>query len=92
MGFLQIASRFGSAFAPWVAKWLKVFHYVLPFAVMAGGSLIAAIMLQWLPETANKPSPESLEEDRETPSDQHISLRSSETEMLNMQHTETEPI
>ena len=60
MGYLQIAARLGSAMAPWVAKWLIVFHVVLPFTLMGGSAVVGAILLLWLPETANKKTLESL--------------------------------
>lgn len=62
MGYLQIAARIGSALAPWVAKWLMVFHNVLPFAVMGGSAFICSIMLLWLPETANEKTLETLDD------------------------------
>ncbi|XP_065064675.1 solute carrier family 22 member 15-like [Rhopilema esculentum] len=60
MGYLQIAGRLGSAMAPWVAKSLAVFHVVLPFSIMGGSAVICAILLLWLPETADKKTLESL--------------------------------
>ena len=60
MGYLQIAARLGSAMAPWVAKWLMVFHEVLPFSIMGASAVICAILLLWLPETADKKTLESL--------------------------------
>ena len=60
MGYLQIASRIGSALAPWVAKWLIVVHVVLPFSLMGGSAVICAIFLYWLPETANMETMETL--------------------------------
>ena len=62
MGYLQIAARLGSAMAPWVAKWLKVFHPVLPFALMGCSAIVSAILMIWLPETANKKTAETLED------------------------------
>ena len=61
MGFLQITARIGSALAPWVAKWLKVVHIVLPFSLMGGSTFVAALLLLWLPETADKATAEILE-------------------------------
>ena len=51
MGLLQIASRIGSAGAPWIATGLRTVHASLPFIVMGGSSLIAVAMLFYLPET-----------------------------------------
>lgn len=62
MGYLQIAARIGSALAPWVAKWLQVFHQVLPFAVMGGSAFLCSFLLLWLPETANKETLETLDD------------------------------
>ena len=60
MGYLQICARIGSALAPWIAIWLKSFHMVLPFSIMGGSAFICALMLHWLPETANKKTPEKI--------------------------------
>ena len=65
MGFLQITARIGSALAPWVAKWLKVVHTILPFSLMGGSAFLAALLLLWLPETADKATAETLETDDE---------------------------
>ena len=65
MGFLQITARVGSAFAPCVAKWLQVVHVVLPLSLMGGSAFVAALLLLWLPETANKATAETLETDNE---------------------------
>ncbi|XP_065065328.1 solute carrier family 22 member 15-like [Rhopilema esculentum] len=51
LGLLQIASRIGSAGAPWIASGLRPVHASLPFIVMGGSSLIAVAMLFYLPET-----------------------------------------
>ena len=60
MGYLQIAARIGSALAPWVAKWLIVVHVVLPFSIMGGSAVVAAILMYWLPETAHMKTLETL--------------------------------
>ena len=60
MGYLQIASRIGSALAPWVAKSLIVVHIVLPFSLMGGSAVICAILLYSLPETATIETMETL--------------------------------
>ena len=60
MGYLQICARIGSALAPWIGVWLKSFHIVLPFSIMGGSAFICALMLHWLPETANKKTPEKI--------------------------------
>ena len=60
MGYLQIAARTGSALAPWVAKGLIVVHVVLPFSIMGGSAVVAAILLYWLPETAHMKTLETL--------------------------------
>ena len=60
---MQITSRIGAAFAPWVAKWLKVFHVVIPFALMGGATLVSAFTLFYLPETKGKQTAETLTEE-----------------------------
>jgi len=62
MGYLQIASRFGSALAPWVAKWLIGVHVMLPFSLMGGSAVICAILMYWLPETAHMKTMETLQD------------------------------
>ena len=62
MGFLQITSRIGSALAPWVAKWLRVFHASLPFSIMGVLSLVAAVLSLSLPDTKDRQTLETLEE------------------------------
>ena len=51
MGFLQITARVGSALAPWIAKWLRVFHVMIPFSLMAALSLLSSVLLLNLSET-----------------------------------------
>lgn len=48
-----MTARIGSALAPWVAKWLQIFHVALPFSLMGGLSFIAGMLLLLLPETKN---------------------------------------
>ena len=60
MGFLQITARIGSALAPWVAKWLKVFHVAIPFSLMGGLSLIGAALLLKLPDTKGRATFETI--------------------------------
>jgi len=62
MGFLQITSRIGSALAPWVAKWLRVFHVAIPFSLMGGLSLIGAALLLTLPDTKDKATFETIDQ------------------------------
>ena len=62
MGYLQIASRLGSALAPWVAKWLIGVHVVLPFSLMGGSAVVCAVLLYWLPETAHMETMETLQD------------------------------
>ena len=62
MGFLQITSRVGSALAPWLAKWLKVFHAALPFSLMGGLSLTGAALLLTLPDTKDKATFETIDQ------------------------------
>ena len=60
MGYLQVAARIGAALAPWVAKWLKVVHIILPYALMGGSAFLCGLLMLWLPETANKSTIETL--------------------------------
>ena len=62
MGFLQITARIGSALAPWVAKWLQVFHVAIPFSLMGGLSLIGAALLLTLPETKGRATFETIDQ------------------------------
>ena len=62
MGFLQIASMAGSALVPWIVEWLKVFHAVIPFSLMGGLSLVAAVLLLKLPDTKDKATFETTEQ------------------------------
>ena len=62
MGFLQITARVGSALAPWLAKWLKVFHAALPFSLMGGLSLTGAALLLTLPDTKSRATFETIDQ------------------------------
>ena len=62
MGYLQIAARIGAALAPWVAKWLKVVHIILPYALMGGSAFLCGVLMLWLPETADKSTIETLDD------------------------------
>ena len=62
MGYLQVTSRIGSALAPWVAKWLQIFHVALPFSLMGGSSFIAGMLLLLLPETKNCKTADTLDD------------------------------
>ena len=76
-----MTSRLGAALAPWVSKWLNVFHAVLPFSVMGGSSLIASILLLWLPETANKATAETLDIDSTSDEDMQKILEQEDTKI-----------
>ena len=43
-------------------KMLKIVHIILPFSLMGGSAIVCAILLLWLPETANKKTAETLED------------------------------
>ena len=58
---MMINSRVGAALAPWITKWLIVFHPYLPFLIMGGASFIASILLVWLPETRDWKTSETLD-------------------------------
>ena len=62
MGFVQITARIGSALAPWVAKWLRVFHVAIPFSLMGGLSLIGAALLLTLPDTKGRATFETIDQ------------------------------
>ena len=61
LGWLQITSRVGAALAPWVAQWLKVYHIVLPFAIMGASAFGSSVLLIYMPETKGMKTPETLE-------------------------------
>ena len=71
MGYLQIAARIGSALAPWVAKWLLAFSKVLPFALMGVSAFVCGVLLYFLPETANKRTAETIEDQFENDGTKH---------------------
>ena len=50
-GFLQVTSRIGAASAPWVAHGLQHVSRASPYIVMGASSLIATILLVFIPET-----------------------------------------
>ena len=60
MGFLQITSRVGSALAPWIAKWLRVFHVTIPFSLMGVLSLLSSVLLLILSETKGRETLETV--------------------------------
>eukprot|EP00795_Rhopilema_esculentum_P001447 gene1447-15872_t len=60
MGFLQITSRVGSALAPWIAKWLRVFHVTIPFSLMGALSLLSSVLLLILSETKGRETLETV--------------------------------
>ena len=66
MGWLQIAGRVGSAGAPWVAKWLKIYHEILPFGVMGSACFISAILLLFIQETKDMPTIEGFGDEEKT--------------------------
>ena len=87
MGLLQISSRIGAALAPWVAKWLKVIHVILPFSLMGGVTLFSGLTLIWLPETKGQATAESLsdgkqKDDASSEKDEELTLMAEENEPL----------
>ncbi len=60
MSFMQISARVGSAMAPWLAKWLGVFHIAIPFSLMGALSLVSGIICLALPETRDSHTPETM--------------------------------
>lgn len=61
MGFVQITSRLGGGFAPWIAKGLQKFDRKVPFIVMGLIAIIGAILLYFLPETKGQKTSELME-------------------------------
>ena len=62
IGYVQITSRVGAMLSPWTAKWLRRFHWRIPFAVMGILAVIASVFLQFLPETKGQKTLEVLED------------------------------
>ena len=60
MGVFQITSRLGAASAPWVAQWLTHFHGPLPFLLMGGLAISAAVVSFALSETKDVETAEEL--------------------------------
>ena len=60
-----MTARIGSALAPWVAKWLQIFHVAIPFSLMGGLAFIAGILLLLLPETKNCRTADTLDDQYE---------------------------
>jgi len=57
---MVVVSRFGAASAPWVAQYLADVHEVLPFTVMGGFAVIAAVVMFKLKETKGIPTAETI--------------------------------
>ncbi len=60
MGFVGVVSRFGAVSAPFVVE-LKRIHPTLPFGLMGGLAVIAALLCLFLPETRGMPTAEVYE-------------------------------
>ena len=60
MGVVQVTSRIGAATAPWVAQWLTHFHGSLPFLLMGGLAITAAVSCFALTETKDVETAEEL--------------------------------
>ena len=78
MGYLQITARTGAAFAPWTTKWLDGIHVILPFSLLGGLTVIAAVLLLKMPETAHRATAETFAD----LSDDENKLRTSEMEEM----------
>ena len=63
MGFVQITSRLGGGFAPWIAKGLKKFDRKAPFIVMGLIAIISSFLMYFLPETRGQKTSELVESD-----------------------------
>ena len=57
MGFVGVSSRIGAVSAPFVVE-LKRIHPTLPFGLMGGLAVIAALLCLILPETRGMPTAE----------------------------------
>ena len=57
MGLVGVVSRFGAVSAPFVVE-LKRIHPTLPFGLMGGFAVIAALLSLVLPETRGMPTAE----------------------------------
>jgi hypothetical protein len=57
MGLVGVVSRFGAVSAPFVVE-LKRIHPTLPFGLMGGLAVIAALLCLILPETRGMPTAE----------------------------------
>lgn len=54
MGVLQVATRVGTGCSPWIANELKKVHMAAPFVAIGAFSLVAFILMFYLPETKGK--------------------------------------
>ena len=61
ISLLEFSAGTGGAAAPWIAQWLSNFHASLPFAVMSGFAVTAALMCLMLKETKGLQTAEVLE-------------------------------
>uniref|UniRef100_A0A7M5WS77 Major facilitator superfamily (MFS) profile domain-containing protein n=2 Tax=Clytia hemisphaerica TaxID=252671 RepID=A0A7M5WS77_9CNID len=62
MGLMNVVSRIGGAYAPWVAQYVGNFNKYLPFLVMGSLSLISAALCYKLNETTGMALAETLED------------------------------
>ena len=60
-GILYSASIIGSACSPWVSIWLRRVHKSAPFFTMGGCTIMASLLLGWLPETKGKRLPQEID-------------------------------
>ena len=65
MGFVGVVSRFGAVSAPFVVE-LKRIHPTLPFGLMGGLAIIAALLCLFLPQTRGVPTAEVYENNNGT--------------------------
>ena len=54
VSFVDVMGRSGGVFAPWIAKGLKSFNKTVPFIVMGSSAVVGASFLVYLPETKEK--------------------------------------
>ena len=65
MAFVGVSSRIGAVSAPFVVE-LKRIHPTLPFGLMGGLTIIAALLCLFLPETRGEPTAEVYENNNGT--------------------------
>ena len=73
MGFVQITSRLGGGFAPWIAKGLQKYNRRVPFIVMGLIAIVSSVLLCFLPETKSQSTAELID-DKSSAKDNELKL------------------